>query len=152
MNLAHQAWELGNVAYALDILERQRPAAGAVDLRGFEWGYLWQLCGGGRQPGMALHDRPISRLAFSADGALLASGAEDGTIVHLGPRQARPAPRSPRTPRTGHGPDILPRWEAPGLGVLGRGPLGRTVGPGHGAGTMAPVRSLSFGPRRGDRG
>jgi serine/threonine protein kinase len=36
MNLAHQAWDLGNVAYALEILERQRPAPGAADLRGFE--------------------------------------------------------------------------------------------------------------------
>ena len=33
MNLAHQAWELGNVAFALDVLERERPAPGAVDLR-----------------------------------------------------------------------------------------------------------------------
>ena len=95
------------------------------------------------QPGVALHDRPIGRLAFSADGALLASGAEDGTIVLSGLDRPGPRTRPPRTPRTGHGPDILPRWEAPGLGVLGRGPLGRAVGPGHGAGTMAAVRSLS---------
>ena len=91
MNLAHQAWELGNVTYALDILGRQRPAAGAADLRGFEWGYLRQLCGGDPEPGVALHDRPIGRLAFSADGTLLASGADDGTIVISG--LDRPGPR-----------------------------------------------------------
>jgi eukaryotic-like serine/threonine-protein kinase len=90
MNLAHQAWELGNVVYALDILERQRPARGAADLRGFEWGYLWQLCGGDRQLGVALHDRPIRRLAFSSDGALLASGADDGTIVLSSPERSGP--------------------------------------------------------------
>jgi WD40 repeat protein/serine/threonine protein kinase len=84
MHLAHQAWELGNVAYALELLERHRPGAGAADLRGFEWGYLWRLCGGGRQLGAPVHSQPIRRLAFSPDGSLIASGADDGTIALSG--------------------------------------------------------------------
>ncbi len=81
MNLAHQAWDLGNVAYALELLERHRPAPGEVDLRGFEWNYLWRLCGGARELEIARHARRVGRLAFSPDGARLASGADDGTIV-----------------------------------------------------------------------
>ncbi len=105
LNQAHQTWEQGNVAYALDILERQRPAPGAADLRGFEWGYLWRLCGGDRQPPEAQHNRPIRRLAFSPDGALLASGAEDGMIVlsavdRPGPRKLLQGHKGPVTELT----------------------------------------------------
>ncbi len=81
MNLAHQAWELGNVAYALELLERHRPASGEADLRGFEWGYLWRICGGARELSTALHARPVGRVVFSPDGTRLASGADDGTIA-----------------------------------------------------------------------
>jgi WD40 repeat protein/serine/threonine protein kinase len=81
MNLAHQAWDLGNTAYALELLERHQPAPGEADLRGFEWGYLWRLCGGGREQSTALHARGVGRLAYSADGTRLATGADDGTIV-----------------------------------------------------------------------
>ena len=102
MHLAHQAWEMGNVSRALDILERQRPGPGKADLRGFEWGYIWGLCGAGRQLSVALHRRPVGHLTFSPDGAVLASGAEDGTIVlsridRLGPPTVLPGHQGPIT-------------------------------------------------------
>lgn len=44
MNLAHQAWEEGNLQRAQSLLRAHLPEAGREDLRGFEWRYLWQLC------------------------------------------------------------------------------------------------------------
>jgi WD40 repeat protein/serine/threonine protein kinase len=44
MNLAHQAWEEGNLQRAQALLRAHLPERGREDLRGFEWRYLWQLC------------------------------------------------------------------------------------------------------------
>jgi serine/threonine protein kinase len=44
VNLAHQAYEAGDLARALAILETQRPRFDEEDLRTFEWYCLWQLC------------------------------------------------------------------------------------------------------------
>ena len=44
MNLAHQAWEEGNLQRAQTLLRAHLPEVGREDLRGFEWRYLWQLC------------------------------------------------------------------------------------------------------------
>ncbi|HAF15664.1 MAG TPA: hypothetical protein DCK99_18605 [Blastocatellia bacterium] len=44
MNLAHQAWQEGNLQNAQALLRAHLPKAGEEDLRGFEWRYLWQLC------------------------------------------------------------------------------------------------------------
>jgi hypothetical protein len=37
MNLAQQAWEVGNVRRALELLKAQQPRPGQEELRGFEW-------------------------------------------------------------------------------------------------------------------
>jgi len=44
MNLAHQAWEEGNLQRAQTLLRAHLPQTGREDLRGFEWRYLWHLC------------------------------------------------------------------------------------------------------------
>ncbi len=44
MKLAQQAWGEGNLQHAQALLRAHLPAAGAEDLRGFEWRYLWRLC------------------------------------------------------------------------------------------------------------
>src|SRR5262249_44014222 len=44
MNLAMQAWEAGQSARVLQLLEGQRPKLNEEDLRTFEWYYLWRLC------------------------------------------------------------------------------------------------------------
>ena len=48
MNLAMQAWEAGQPAHMLQLLESQRPRFDEEDLRGFDWYYLWRLCQGAR--------------------------------------------------------------------------------------------------------
>lgn len=83
LNLAHQAWELGQTARTLDLLEGQRPKADQKDLRGFEWYYLWNLCNGGRALSWKAHQSQINGLAISPDGKLLATGGEGDTKVKL---------------------------------------------------------------------
>jgi WD40 repeat protein len=80
MNLAQQAWENGNVARALELLEAQRPGA-SEDLRGWEWRWLWRLC-----HGHALATLPgsskawIDSIAVSPDGKTLAVACYSGRI------------------------------------------------------------------------
>jgi WD40 repeat protein/serine/threonine protein kinase len=79
MSLAQSAWEFNDAARALELLDRQRPRAGADDLRGFEWHYLNRLCHGDlltlELDGMALD------VAWSADGQWLAT-ASGGIYLH----------------------------------------------------------------------
>jgi eukaryotic-like serine/threonine-protein kinase len=44
INLANQAWEAGNTARVLELLEGLRPRFDEEDLRSFEWYYLWRNC------------------------------------------------------------------------------------------------------------
>src|SRR5438105_1470793 len=44
INLAHAAWQAGEVPRVLELLEGQRPRFDEEDLRSFEWYYLWHLC------------------------------------------------------------------------------------------------------------
>jgi WD40 repeat protein/serine/threonine protein kinase len=43
MNEAMQAWETANVPRMQELLESHVPTADQIDLRGFEWYYMWQL-------------------------------------------------------------------------------------------------------------
>ena len=80
MNLANHAWEAGQIPRTLDLLETQRPHSGQEDLRGFEWFYLWRLCNGQLIRTIRAHTAQVESVAFSPDGATLASAADDGTI------------------------------------------------------------------------
>jgi WD40 repeat protein/tRNA A-37 threonylcarbamoyl transferase component Bud32 len=44
MNVAHQAWQEGDLQRAQTLLRAHLPPAHRQDLRGFEWRYLWKLC------------------------------------------------------------------------------------------------------------
>jgi eukaryotic-like serine/threonine-protein kinase len=44
MNLVKQLWEEGNLNRAQQLLRSCIPRPGEMDLRGFEWRYLWKLC------------------------------------------------------------------------------------------------------------
>jgi len=78
MNLALRDFEQGNVAQAQERLNRQIPARGETDLRGFEWRYLWRQCGGGSAslpragPG---HTQIVGTLQFSPDDRQMAAFA-----------------------------------------------------------------------------
>ena len=80
INLANRAWEAGELARTLDLLETLRPLPGQDDLRGFEWYYLWGLCNGSLLHTIQAHTGQVHGAAFSPDGTILASCGEDGTI------------------------------------------------------------------------
>jgi WD40 repeat protein/serine/threonine protein kinase/regulator of sirC expression with transglutaminase-like and TPR domain len=72
-NLAMQAWQSGETARALELLEGQRPKAGDADLRGFEWYYLWRLCQNGHRLTLRGHRSGVRSVTFLQDGKTLAS-------------------------------------------------------------------------------
>jgi serine/threonine protein kinase/WD40 repeat protein len=86
MRLAQAAWEKNNVAQVLDLLNRERPASGETDLRGFEWYYWNRLC---RTELHTVHlPAPVELGVLSSDGRRylapwwgVPKGASAGTLV-----------------------------------------------------------------------
>ena len=77
MNLAQAAWEEGRVSRVLQLLKQYEPGTPADDLRGFEWFYWNKLC---HRDLLTLDSPYASRVAFSPNGAQLASVANGGTV------------------------------------------------------------------------
>jgi serine/threonine protein kinase/WD40 repeat protein len=81
MYLVQQALRANNVGRARMLLDRHRPASGGIDLRGWEWRYLWQECRSGAQ--VMLNKREGSAVysaSFSPDGTQLLVGFSDGQV------------------------------------------------------------------------
>lgn len=74
MNLAGQAFERGQLARVLDLLESQRPQPGEPDLRGFEWFYLWREIHPALHVALQQANDELWCLEFSPDGESLAIG------------------------------------------------------------------------------
>src|SRR4030095_10708720 len=73
MNLAMQAWEQGDSARTLELLEGQRPAFDQHDLRSFEWYYLWRLCHRGLRSRLNHQAENVQSVVFLPDGKTRAS-------------------------------------------------------------------------------
>jgi serine/threonine protein kinase/WD40 repeat protein len=73
MNVLQQALAGDNFGRAQELLDRQRPKAGELDLRGWEWRYLWQYCRSDATSVLTAEPMKEARVAVSADGAWLAS-------------------------------------------------------------------------------
>ena len=82
LNALQGALDRDNLGRARVLLDRQRPAAGATDLRGWEWRYLWQFCQSGAQKILkAPTPQEVSAISISADGTWAAVGtAEKGQL------------------------------------------------------------------------
>jgi eukaryotic-like serine/threonine-protein kinase len=80
INLANQAWEAGNPARVLDLLETLRPGPEEEDIRTFEWDYLWRACHNGRRMVLHAHKGWANSLAFSPDSRTLVSSGQDGLV------------------------------------------------------------------------
>ena len=86
ISLVQHALESDNLRQALDLLRKQIPKPGEVDLRGFEWRYLWQQCQSEELFSLPGHDRGVIAVAFSPDGHRLATGTiakADGAQVTI---------------------------------------------------------------------
>lgn len=82
INVSNKALEDGNIAKALHLLDRQSaPFPGRRDLRGFEWRLLAGRCFGDRHQSLPTQERPISAIAFSREGDLLAIGTSESGFV-----------------------------------------------------------------------
>lgn len=76
---ARDAWRQSNVQWALECLDKYRPASGEPDLRSFEWYYLFGLCNPDL-PMLLGHEKTVYRLAYHPAGKMLATAGEDGTV------------------------------------------------------------------------
>jgi WD40 repeat protein/serine/threonine protein kinase len=84
MNLACQAQQENNLGLALELLNKHRPAPQEVDLRGWEWRYLWGLCQSDALYTLGQHSDGalgVRGVAISPDDKLLATiAAWDGAV------------------------------------------------------------------------
>ena len=85
MNLAYQAFERSHITRVLELLDRHVPKEKEIDLRGFEWHHLRQLCHSDLAT-FPLHDREIRCIAVSKDGKMMATGGEDRTVRVTNPK------------------------------------------------------------------
>jgi serine/threonine protein kinase/WD40 repeat protein len=82
MNLLQQALAMNNLGRAQALLDRQRPQPGQLDLRGWEWRYLWsQTRPDDHELLFAGTNRQQFPLSMSADGRLLARVYRGDTVV-----------------------------------------------------------------------
>ncbi len=83
IRLAQQALAANDLGYAWELLNRQRPGGKSeirnpkseMDLRGWEWRYLWAQCQDEAQYTLRQRSDVLCSLAVSSDGKWLASGA-----------------------------------------------------------------------------
>jgi eukaryotic-like serine/threonine-protein kinase len=89
VSFAAQALQRGDLGLARRTLTALKPEAGATDLRGFEWYYLWRQCQGDQLATIGSHDGIVTCAAFSSDGKFLATGSQDKTvrIWNVAPRE-----------------------------------------------------------------
>jgi WD40 repeat protein/serine/threonine protein kinase len=89
MNLAAQALDQDNLGRAQDLLDRHRPSTSdsnsvsSIDLRGWEWRYLWKQAQSDALYELCRGTREITSLSVSHDGRLAAVGGrhDDGASV-----------------------------------------------------------------------
>ncbi len=79
MHLATEAWQSNDVPKMRELLDRHVPAAGEVDLRGFEWYFLRQQIGMQSRTVLKV-ESPLYTVRLSPDGRLLAVSGADAQI------------------------------------------------------------------------
>ena len=77
MNLAQQSLAAGNFGRAVQLVDKHRPKPGELDLRGFEWRFLWQLCQGDPHTAIKGQAGSVQAVAYAPNGRLVAVGSRD---------------------------------------------------------------------------
>ena len=105
MNLAQQALAMNDLGRARRLLEDHRPGSGEVDLRGWEWRYLWQECRSDALDELYRYPPSANSVAYSPDGKVLAVAggfvaiwdvSSRKRIATLQPKEGRRLAFSPR--------------------------------------------------------
>ncbi len=78
MSVVAQAWESANIARVRELLDKQIPADGQEDLRGFEWHYYQRLSQ--RQQRTLKFSSLVQGVAYAPNGQWLAVGLDDGSV------------------------------------------------------------------------
>ena len=77
MRWVQQALDIDFLTEARDVLDQYRPTAGKLDLRGWEWRYLWQFCRSEGKPIARIVLKPFNSIftsvSVSPDGRWLAA-------------------------------------------------------------------------------
>jgi WD40 repeat protein/serine/threonine protein kinase len=104
---AQRAWMSAELGVVQSLLEQYIPRPGEVDLRGFEWYYLWGIARGRTEALRILrgHSGDVYCVQFSPDGKLLATSGQDHTV-----RLWDPARGQARAVLRGHGNEV--NWVA----------------------------------------
>jgi WD40 repeat protein len=76
---AKEAWDSGDLPHLAELLERQRPADGEADRRGFEW-YWLKWCLGTRLGTLKAHDGGLLCAAVSPDDRFLVTADRKGAV------------------------------------------------------------------------
>jgi hypothetical protein len=78
MNLVQQAYAANNLGLAREVLERNRPKPGQIDLRGWEWRYLWNRCQGDAL--FTLRKQATKVVTFAGSGQFFAIRHDEGGV------------------------------------------------------------------------
>jgi WD40 repeat protein len=100
MRQAKEAWNDGDLPHLAELLERQRPADGEPDRRGFEW-YWLKWCLGTRLGTLKAHDGGLLCAAVSPDDRFLVTADRKGAV-----KVWDLATRQPITALTGHTDEV----------------------------------------------
>ena len=72
MSLEQQALAMNDLGRARRLLDAHRPGPGQVDLRGWEWRYLWQECQSDARSELCHYPGHVYSVAYSPEGKMLA--------------------------------------------------------------------------------
>ncbi len=132
MSLAQEALARSDLGRARRLLEAHRPAAGEVDLPGWEWRYLWQECRSDALAELCRYPNSVHTLAYSRDGKLLAASGDAYTqrFVDIGFVDIWDVPSRKRIkaldPNEGHFVAFSPRGDLLATGAENQVRLWRT--------------------------
>jgi len=115
MSLAQQALA-DDLGRALRLLEDHRPKPGEIDLRGWEWRYLWQECRSDALGELARYPPSAHSVAYSPDGKMLAVAGYIREFVDIWDVFSR-RPIKSLLPNKGHLVAFSPRGDLLATGV-----------------------------------
>ena len=83
MSSAQQALAMNDLGRARRLLKAHRPGAGAIDLRGWEWRYLWQACQSDALRELCRYRSSAYSVAYAPNGTVLATAGSGQEFVEI---------------------------------------------------------------------
>jgi len=83
MSLAQQALAMDDLGRARRLLDGHRPAPGQIDLRGWEWRYLWQESRSDATDELCRYSNEVFSVAYSPDGKMIAVAGRIEEFVEI---------------------------------------------------------------------